>query len=170
MQTMTDRYVIGNPIQHSKSPLIHGRFAQLTGQDIEYVHRSAVDSFLATLLAFRDGGGHGVNVTTPSLQAFEAATERNPQALQASAVNYHQVLPGGSIAPTIDGVGLVTDLQRNPVSAARTACCCLAPVAPRAAHSPAAGGAAGSTGDRQPHRHQALALAARRRRSRWTPG
>ncbi|MGC1332895.1 MAG: shikimate dehydrogenase, partial [Pseudomonas sp.] len=34
---MTDRYsVIGHPINHTKSPLIHGLFAEVTQQDLEY--------------------------------------------------------------------------------------------------------------------------------------
>ena len=114
---MTDRYaVIGHPIQHSKSPLIHQRFAQASGQDIDYTRIEApLDGFLATLLAFRDAGGRGANITAPfKLQAFEAANERSERATRAGAVNAIKFLPGGGIvADNFDGVGLVTDIQAN---------------------------------------------------------
>ena len=62
---MTDIYaVIGNPIAQSKSPLIHGMFAQATGQDIEYtLIEGPLDGqgggFKAAVDAFRASGGRG---------------------------------------------------------------------------------------------------------------
>ena len=60
---MSDRYaVIGHPISHSKSPLIHGLFAQATGQDMQYEAMDAGPDeagFRRVLQAFRAAGGRG---------------------------------------------------------------------------------------------------------------
>ena len=78
---MTDRYaVIGNPIEQSKSPLIHTAFAQVTGQDIDYTKvLSPLGAFAQTVDAFRAAGGRGMNVTAPfKLDAFAYATDLAP--------------------------------------------------------------------------------------------
>ncbi|MBN8558148.1 MAG: shikimate dehydrogenase, partial [Burkholderiales bacterium] len=76
---MPDRYaVIGHPIAHSKSPFIHGLFAQATGQDMVY---EAIDGgaepggFERALAAFRAAGGRGMNVTLPFKLAALAAAD-----------------------------------------------------------------------------------------------
>ena len=113
---MTDRYaVIGNPIGHSKSPLIHGAFAKNTGQDLEYIAiEGPLDGFTPTVDAFRTEGGYGMNVTAPfKLQAFELATDRLPRAQLARAANCLKFECNRILADNFDGVGLVNDIQRN---------------------------------------------------------
>jgi len=113
---MTDRYaVIGNPIGHSKSPLIHAAFAQATGQDIEYTAiESPLDGFKATVQAFIAAGGRGMNVTIPfKLQAFEIATDPMESARLAGAVNALKFEGSRIYAQNFDGLGLVNDIQRN---------------------------------------------------------
>jgi shikimate 5-dehydrogenase len=58
---MTDRYaVIGNPIAQSKSPLIHGMYAEVTGEDIEYTKiEGPLGGFAEAVDAFRASGGRG---------------------------------------------------------------------------------------------------------------
>jgi shikimate dehydrogenase len=114
--TMTDRYaVIGNPIGHSKSPLIHSAFAQATGQDIEYTAiEGPLDGFRATVEAFIAAGGKGMNVTIPfKLQAFDIATDPMESARLAGAVNALKFEGGRIHAQNFDGLGLVSDIQRN---------------------------------------------------------
>jgi shikimate dehydrogenase len=113
---MTDRYaVIGNPIGHSKSPLIHGAFAGALDQDLEYIAIEApLDAFATTVHAFRFEGGRGMNVTAPfKLQAFELATDRLPRARLAGAANALKFEGGRILADNFDGVGLVNDIERN---------------------------------------------------------
>ena len=113
---MTDRYaVIGNPIGHSKSPLIHGAFAQATGQDMEYTTiEGPLDGFKTTVQAFIAAGGRGMNVTIPfKLQAFELATDPLESARLAGAVNALKFEGDRIYADNFDGLGLVNDIQRN---------------------------------------------------------
>ena len=117
---MTDPYaVIGNPIQQSKSPLIHAMFAKSTGQDMHYgTIEGALGGFAAAADAFRAAGGRGMNVTAPfKLDAFAYASERSKRAALAGASNalkFESPSQGGRIlAENFDGVGLVRDVLDN---------------------------------------------------------
>lgn len=110
---MADRYVvIGNPIAHSKSPQIHARFAQQTGEPVAYDRLLApLDAFEATVRDFIAGGGRGANVTVPfKLDAFALATERSARADAAGAVNTLTFDGERIIGDNTDGVGLVRDI------------------------------------------------------------
>jgi shikimate dehydrogenase len=116
---MADQYaVIGNPIGHTKSPLIHGLFATQTGQAIEYTAiegpLATREGFAGTVKAFIAAGGKGMNVTAPfKLHAFEMADERSERAALAGAVNAMKFDDGRIIAENFDGVGLVRDIEVN---------------------------------------------------------
>ena len=113
---MTDRYaVIGNPIDFSKSPFIHMSFAQATGQDIEYAKvLGPLGQFNATVDAFRQDGGLGMNVTAPfKLDAFHYATQHSAAAKLAGATNALKFQGREVLAENFDGVGLVRDVVHN---------------------------------------------------------
>jgi shikimate dehydrogenase len=114
---MTEKYaVIGNPIEHSKSPLIHAEFARQTGQDMEYGRiLGNRNDFAADVRRFFAEGGRGMNVTVPFKEpAWELAHERSPRAESAGAVNTLILLPDGHLrGDNTDGVGLVRDLADN---------------------------------------------------------
>lgn len=113
----TDQYaVLGNPIEHSKSPTIHTMFARQTGQELVYRPMSApLDEFRSSVEAFRKAGGRGLNVTVPfKLEAWEFSPERTNRAERAGAVNTLVFQTDGRIlGDNTDGAGLVTDLTHN---------------------------------------------------------
>ncbi|MGH8753576.1 MAG: shikimate dehydrogenase [Burkholderiales bacterium] len=114
---MTDRYaVIGNPIAHSKSPLIHSEFARQTGQDISYTAILATrESFVSAVGDFIGQGGKGMNVTVPfKEQAWKyLATDIAPRAASARAVNTLLFKDGKIIGDNTDGAGLLCDIEGN---------------------------------------------------------
>jgi shikimate dehydrogenase len=114
---MTDQYgVIGHPISHSKSPIIHAQFARQTGQDLTY---DAIDVAPADLSSALDSlmreGFKGLNVTVPHKNAVaDMMDELSERARLARAVN---TITFGDDPRTsgdnTDGIGLVRDLEHN---------------------------------------------------------
>jgi len=92
-----DRYgVFGNPIGHSKSPLIHRLFAAQTGQQLSYEPLLAP---LEDFVGFARGfflEGRGANVTVPfKEQALHLADQLSARAQRAGAVNTLKKLDDG---------------------------------------------------------------------------
>ncbi|MBP8091919.1 MAG: shikimate dehydrogenase, partial [Giesbergeria sp.] len=81
--------VMGHPVAHSRSPWIHARFAELTGQALAY-DRCLVPlgGFAEALQAFVAAGGRGCNVTVPfKLEAAQLATRCSERVQLAGAAN-----------------------------------------------------------------------------------
>lgn len=113
---MADHYaVIGNPVAHSKSPLIHAEFARETGQDMTYGTICAeIPQFEYEVQRFRAAGGRGLNVTLPfKHRAYALAATRTPRAEQAGAVNTLVLGSDGVAGDNTDGAGLVRDIVHN---------------------------------------------------------
>lgn len=123
-----DRYaVIGHPIAHSRSPVIHELFARQTGQTISY---EAMDvepaGFETAVRGFGAAGGRGLNITVPHKRAaFELCDELGTAAAQARAVNTISFLADGRLrGDNTDGIGFMRDLTQNleqPIAERRVA-------------------------------------------------
>lgn len=107
--------VFGHPIAHSKSPWIQARFAELTGQTLQYEKTWVpLDAFNATVHAFKAAGGKGCNVTLPfKTEAAALATECSPRVALAQACNTLNFDGEHIYGENTDGLGLVTDLVSN---------------------------------------------------------
>ena len=86
---MKRAFVIGHPIAHSRSPLIHGHWLKTHGIDGSYeaidVAPAAIGEFFARL---RGGEFVGGNVTIPHKEAaFALSDDRDPLAEEIGAVN-----------------------------------------------------------------------------------
>jgi shikimate dehydrogenase len=115
-----DHYaVMGNPVAHSKSPIIHAAFAGQTGQALQYkailVGTNKTGEFAQAVQAFQAAGGKGLNITVPFKQtAWALANIRLERAERAGAVNtlwFDE--QRRCIGDNTDGIGLVRDLTQN---------------------------------------------------------
>lgn len=113
---MADQYaVLGNPIAHSKSPLIHAAFAAQTGADIDYEKIEVpLTGFAEAVHRLISQGFKGVNVTVPfKFEAFQLANHHDSSSIVAEASNTLLFSADGIVAYNTDGIGLVTDIEVN---------------------------------------------------------
>jgi len=139
---VVDRYaVLGHPVAHSRSPVIHALFAQQTGQVLHYGRLDcAPGQFAQRLHAFARGDladddlaamagtvgstvqvaagpVRGCNVTVPfKFEALALAPRRTARAQLAQAANtlrFDDAEAGGWLADNTDGAGLVRDIEHH---------------------------------------------------------
>ncbi|MFN3765906.1 MAG: shikimate dehydrogenase [Aliihoeflea sp.] len=113
MADMTSAFVIGHPIAHSRSPMIHGHW--LAAHDIAGEYR-AVDVAPGELPGFlesvRRGLFSGGNVTIPHKEAvFEAVHRRDAAASAIGAVNTLWLDNGELIGGNTDAYGFAANLD-----------------------------------------------------------
>ncbi len=107
--------VIGNPVDHSLSPIIHGEFAKEFDFDITYEKiLSPVEAFNLTAEKFISDGSIGFNITLPfKINAYSFSKDLTADAKAAGAVNTIKVDNNIIYGENTDGKGLVNDLKKN---------------------------------------------------------
>jgi shikimate dehydrogenase len=111
-----DRYaLVGHPVEHSRSPLIHTVFARQTGQPLTYELIDAEPAAFETAVrGFGAAGGKGLNVTVPHKEAaFALCGSHGKAATVAGAVNTISFAGGALHGDNTDGVGFVRDVTVN---------------------------------------------------------
>ncbi|MDH3273659.1 MAG: shikimate dehydrogenase [Gammaproteobacteria bacterium] len=114
--TTIDRYgVMGFPVSHSRSPIIHRLFALQTGQDMQYELLQVAPEKLETAVRqFQRTGGKGLNVTVPHKSAVARLVDKTSErAATAGAVNTLSFRDGEIHGDNTDGIGLLRDLSVN---------------------------------------------------------
>jgi shikimate dehydrogenase len=114
--SVTDRYgLVGHPVEHSRSPLIHTVFARQTRQRLTYeLIEAEPPAFETAVRGFGAAGGKGLNVTVPHKEAaFALCDEKSAAAQAAGAVNTISIVGGRLHGDNTDGVGFVRDVTVN---------------------------------------------------------
>lgn len=112
---MSQRFaVIGNPIAHSLSPIIHQCFAKQVNIQLTYEKIKADDpSFEKQVSDFFTQNGKGLNVTLPFKQrAFAMAQQCSLRCKKAGAANTLWMEANQLHADNTDGIGFIRDVQQ----------------------------------------------------------
>lgn len=114
--SVIDRYgVMGFPVSHSRSPIIHRLFATQTRQDLQYELLQVAPEKLDTAVQqFQRTGGKGLNITLPhKTEMLRLVDDMSDRAKLAGAINTLSFEDGGIRGDNTDGVGLTRDLRDN---------------------------------------------------------
>jgi shikimate dehydrogenase len=111
-----DRYgVMGYPVSHSRSPIIHKLFALQTNQNMQYeLLRVTPEKLEEAVRQFQRTGGKGLNITVPHKRSVcRLVDQLSERASTAGAVNTLAFQDGEIFGDNTDGIGLLRDLVVN---------------------------------------------------------
>ena len=114
--TQIDRYgVMGYPVSHSRSPVIHRLFALQTEQNIQYeLLQVTPDKLSVAVRQFQRTGGRGLNITVPhKAEVIKLCDRLTDRAATAGAANTLSFVDGEVHGDNTDGIGLLRDLAIN---------------------------------------------------------
>jgi shikimate dehydrogenase len=112
---MTKAFVVGHPIRHSRSPLIHGHWLETHGLPGSYERIDVAPAdFPEFLAAFRRQGYAGGNVTIPHKEAaFLGVDRRTDRAERLGAVNTLWIEDGLLFGDNTDVLGFAAHLDQS---------------------------------------------------------
>ena len=111
-----DRYgVMGYPVSHSRSPVIHRLFALQTGEELQYeLLQVSPEKLEPAVRQFQRTGGKGLNVTVPhKSEVTRLVDQLSERASTAGAVNTLSFEDDEILGDNTDGFGLLRDLTVN---------------------------------------------------------
>lgn len=110
-----DFAVIGTPIKHSLSPIIHDAFAKQTNIPISYKAIDVSEENLTGFIKdFQARGGRGLNVTLPHKQTVCKLTDSQSETVKKTcSANTLIISPNHIKADNTDGIGMVRDITIN---------------------------------------------------------
>jgi len=111
-----DRYgVMGYPVSHSRSPVIHRLFSMQTDQRLQYELLQVSPEKLETAIRqFQRTGGKGLNITVPhKSEVVRLVDHMSERASTAGAANTLSFKGGEIHGDNTDGIGLLRDLTVN---------------------------------------------------------
>ncbi|MDX1403004.1 MAG: shikimate dehydrogenase [Woeseiaceae bacterium] len=114
--SVIDRYaVMGYPVSHSRSPVIHRLFAVQTGQNLHYELLEVEPKKLESAIKqFARTGGKGLNITLPhKSEVTRFVDDMSDRASTAGAINTLMFRDDEIYGDNTDGIGLIRDLTDN---------------------------------------------------------